>query len=142
MSRIKINLPQKFSFHITIDVRITDINYGGHVGNDSILSMIHEARQQFLKSLGYSELDFEGAGLIMNDVGIEYKSEAFYGDTLKIYVAASEIGKVGFDLCYKLVKSNDEKVVAVAKTGMVCFDYNLKKIRQLSQIAIHKFNAL
>ena len=48
MERIKLNLPEQFLFSTNIAVRITDINYGGHVGNDSFLSLIHEARQQFL----------------------------------------------------------------------------------------------
>jgi acyl-CoA thioesterase FadM len=43
MARIKIELPQSFSFTCRIPVRITDINYGGHAGNDTVLSIIHEA---------------------------------------------------------------------------------------------------
>ncbi len=58
MERIKIQLPEKFSFSTTIKIRITDLNYGGHVGNDVFLSLIHEARQQFLIAHGYSELSF------------------------------------------------------------------------------------
>ena len=60
MARIKIELPEIFSFTTTIPIRITDLNYGGHVGNDTILSIIHEARMQFLKNAGYTELDLEG----------------------------------------------------------------------------------
>ena len=51
MARIKIELPDNFPFTTSIPVRITDINYGGHVGNDTVLSIIHEARMQFLKSM-------------------------------------------------------------------------------------------
>ena len=61
MARIKIDLPDNFSFTTSIPIRITDVNYGGHVGNDTILSLIHEARMQFLKQLGYSELEFAGS---------------------------------------------------------------------------------
>ena len=65
MPRIKIKLPEKFIFRTEIPIRITDINYGGHLGNDSLLSIIHEARVRFLKSLGYSESNVEGVGIIM-----------------------------------------------------------------------------
>ena len=78
MARIKIKPPQQFSFSAEIPVRITDLNYGGHVGNDTILSILHEARAQFLRYHGYSELNLHGVGLIMSDVGIEFKSELFY----------------------------------------------------------------
>ena len=82
MARIKIDLPDNFSFTTSIQVRITDINYGGHVGNDAILSLVHEARMQFLKQLGYTELEFAGVGLIMADAAIEFRNELFYGDVV------------------------------------------------------------
>jgi len=80
MARIKIDLPDKFSFSTNIPIRITDINFGGHVGNDTILSIIHEARAKFFAHCGYTELDFGGAGTIMSDVAIEYKDQIYYGD--------------------------------------------------------------
>lgn len=128
MPRVKLTLPEKFSFSTLIPVRITDINYGGHVGNDSILSLLHEARMHFLKNAGYTELEFGGTGLIMADAAIEFKGEAFYGDVLKVYVTAGEFSRFGFELYYKLVKEGNETVVALAKTGMVCFDYEKRKV--------------
>jgi acyl-CoA thioester hydrolase len=130
MARVKIDLPATFNFTTKISIRITDINYGGHLGNDTVLSIIHEARVQFLKNSGYEELNLDGAALIMSDVAIEFKNEAFYGDVIIISVAATSFSKVAFELYYKLEKDNNEKriTVAVAKTGMVCYDYQQKKI--------------
>jgi len=130
MARIKIDLPEQFSFSTTIPVRITDLNYGGHVGNDTILSLIHEARVQFLQQLGYGELELAGVGLIMSDVGIEFKQEVFYGQSVKVSVAAIDFTKISFDLYYKLETVTDSKttLVATAKTGMICYDYSKKKI--------------
>lgn len=148
MARIKIDLPQKFSFTTTIPVRITDINYGNHVGNDTVLTIIHEARMQFLKHHGYKELDFEGVGMIMADVGIEFKNELFYGDVVIASVSAGEFNKVSFDLYYKLEKvlrqAQDDKrvLVAAAKTGMVCYDYEKKKIVAVPEKAIGKLRSL
>ena len=142
MERIKINLPENFSFSTSISIRITDLNYGGHVGNDSFLSLIHEARQQFLNHHGYSELDFAGAGLIMADVAIEYKKELSYRDVVVISVAASGFDKIGFDLFYKLELKNDQNTALAgkAKTGMICFDYNLKKKVSVPEEAIKKLS--
>jgi acyl-CoA thioester hydrolase len=131
MARIKIDLPEQFSFSTSIPVRITDLNYGNHVGNDAVLSIIHEARMQFLKNFGYTELEFAGVGMIMSDVAIEFKNELFYGDIVIASVMATEFSKVGFDIYYKLEKASGDKnnlIVAAAKTGMVCFDYSRKKI--------------
>lgn len=130
MSRIKIILPGSFHFSCPIPVRITDLNYGGHVGNDTVLSIVHEARMQFFKHFGYTEMNFAGAGMIMADAAIEFKSELFYGDTVKASVAAAEFSKIGFELFYKLEKKAGDNtiLVAVAKTGMICYDYEKKKI--------------
>jgi len=143
MPRIKIDLPGKFNYSTNIPVRITDINYGGHVGNDTILSILHEARVQFLKHYGYSELTLGGAGLIMSDVCIEFKNELFYGDVIIASVTASEFSKVAFGIYYKLEKQiNDKKIlIAIAKTGMVCYDYVNKKIVQVPQEVKDKLSA-
>jgi acyl-CoA thioester hydrolase len=140
MARIKLTLPPTFLFSTKIRVRITDINYGNHLGNDAVLSLMHEARMQFLQSAGYSELSLAGVGLIMADAAIEFKAEAFYGETLTAYVTASDFSRVGFDLFYKLVKEDDKTVVALAKTGMVCFDYEKRKVTAVPPEVQHKLD--
>lgn len=137
MSRIKLTLPDQFSFTATIPVRITDLNYGNHVGNDAVLSILHEARMQFLSHHGFAELDCAGVGLIMSDVGIEFKKEIFYGDILSVNIAAVNFTSVGFDLYYQIL--NKEKIVTVlAKTGMVCYDYDKKKIAAVPVVVREK----
>lgn len=126
MARIHIDQPEKYLFKTEIAVRITDLNYGNHLGNDSLLSIIHESRVRFLNDLGYSEKDVEGTGLIMGDVAIQYKAEAFYGEILQIEIGVMEITRVAFDIIYKIQTMN--KLIAIAKTGMVCYDYSNKKI--------------
>jgi acyl-CoA thioester hydrolase len=130
MARIKIDLPSTFPFYTAIPIRITDLNYGNHVGNDTVLSLLHEARMRFLQHAGYSEMNFAGAGMIMSDVAIQFKTELFYGDTVIASVAAGEFSKAGFEFYYKLEKEDNGKkiLVATAKTGMVCYDYGKKKI--------------
>jgi YbgC/YbaW family acyl-CoA thioester hydrolase len=140
MERIKLNLPETFSFSTTIPIRISDVNYGGHVGNDSFLSLLHEARLRFLNQFGYSEMNVEGVGLIMSDVGIEYKKELAYGDTIKISVAATGFDRLGFDLYYliELIDGDKTIVAGKAKTGMLCFDYATKRKASISAVAIEK----
>lgn len=142
MERIKLNLPEAFSFSTNIAIRVTDLNYGGHVGNDSFLSLIHEARQQFLIHHGYTEFNFAGAGLIMTDAAIEFKREMNYGDVIKISVAANGFDKYGFDLFYKMeiIKSGEHILAGKAKTGMQCYDYTNKKIARVPEEAKAKIS--
>lgn len=126
MARISIAFPEHIHFTTTLDVRITDLNYGGHLGNDSVLSLLHEARVRFLQYLGYTEMDVAGAGIIMSDAAIQFKSEAFYGEQLTIDIAVGEHSRVSFDMFYRI--HSREKLVAVAKTGIVFFDYTNRKV--------------
>ena len=138
MQRVKINLPDNFNFSTNIKIRITDLNYGGHVGNDSFLSLIHEARQQFFNFFGYAELKIENASLIMTDALIEFKNELNYGDEVKISVVADNFDKFGFDIFYKPEIVNNEVPILAgkAKTGMLCYNYESKKIMPLPEKAV------
>ena len=126
MSRIQVNFPEKHIFSTEIKVRITDINYGGHLGNDSMLALLHEARVRYLKHFGYSEMDVEGTGIIMADVAIQFKTEAFYAERLTIAIAVGDFSRVSFDIYYKV--SSGSRDVAIAKTGIVFFNYEKKKV--------------
>jgi len=130
MARIKIEVPEKVIASFHIPVRITDINYGNHLGNDAFVSIVHEARMQWLHQYGYTELNIERTGLIMSDLAVEFKSESFYGDVVEVKVSAGEISRVGFELYYQLVavRNNGRILLANAKTGMVSYDYDAKKV--------------
>lgn len=135
MARVKIDLPELLPFKTTLTIRVTDLNYGNHLANDAVLAFVHEARVLFLKSLGFSELDIAGVGLIMADTAIVYRSEGFLGDEILIEVGAGEISKVSFDLFYRLTKKETGQEVAIVKTGMVCFDYSSRKVTALPEEA-------
>ncbi len=131
MGRVKLKFPAGDPlFTTTIPIRIGDINYGNHVGNDAVLSIIHEARMLMLRSKGYTEMNAGGNSLIMADVMIAYKGEGFYGDIFTIKVYAEEITERTFDLLYHIstVGNGASTDIAQAKTGMVCFDYENRKV--------------
>jgi acyl-CoA thioester hydrolase len=139
MGRIKIEMPADFIFSTDLDIRIGDVNYGGHVGNDSILTLIQEARLRFLNNYNYSEKDIEGLGLIMIDAAIIYKSQAFWGNRISINISITDISRIGFDLYYMIVNTDNQKEIANAKTGMAFFDYNNQKIAGTPEIFFTKF---
>jgi acyl-CoA thioesterase FadM len=89
---------------------------------------MHEARVLFLKNFGYTELDFEGASVILSDVVINYKNEGFHGENLLIEVAVDDFTRVGFDLFYRITNKESSKEIAIGKTGIICFDYKIKKV--------------
>ena len=142
MARIKIEIPNKFIFRTELPIRITDINYGGHLGNDSLLSLIHEARVRFLNHLGYSESNVEGSGIIMIDAGVQYKSEGFYGDELLVEVAVNDFSGIGCDFIYRVTNKNTLKEIALAKTGIVFFNYEKRKTAPIPELFKKKIEEL
>ena len=128
MQRIKIDIPKKIIFSTELTVRVYDVNFAGHLSNDSILSMVHEARILFLKNWGYSEVDTCDAGIIMFDAAIQYKSQGYHGDVLLFEVTVDNFIKNGCDFFFKISNKSNGKEIARAKTGIAFFDYNLNKL--------------
>ena len=131
MARITLDIPASLPFETLIPIRVGDLNYGNHLGNDAVLSIMHEARLRYLKSLGFDEFNIIGVGIIMTDTGIVYKSEGFHGQVLKVTVGCGEFTSRGFDLYYRLFNAATKKEVALAKTGILCYDYERKKVAGL-----------
>jgi acyl-CoA thioester hydrolase len=135
MERVKINFPAAPPlFETVIPVRIGDVNYGGHMGNDAFLTLMHEARMQWLRSHGFDELNAGGVSLILSDAQIAYRAEAFYGDPLKVRLFADAVTERSFDLLYHVSVERDGRVVDVvhAVVMMVCFDYSSRRVARMT----------
>lgn len=140
MARIRISLPESFLYETELAVRVSDLNYGGHVGNDSILTLMQEARTSFYRHLGFeSEIKLEGSvGQIVADAAVVYKSESFLGDVLQIHIGVVELSRYGFDLYYLLKNKATGKDVAHGKTGIICFDYSKRKVAEVPEVLKQK----
>ena len=130
--RIKLDFPGTEIFSTEVTIGISDINYGGHMGNDRFLTVMQEARLRWLGVHGYpNERDIAPpVGLIIVDSAVQYKAEVFHGEILRVSIASENISSRGFDLFYKLSKEGGE-IAAIAKTGILCFDYEIKKISNI-----------
>ena len=95
MARIKLDLPEQFHFRTEVRIRESHMHRGIHLGNAALFSLINEARMAFFESLGFSEVDVEGAGTIMSDAVVVYRAEGFLGDTLRFEVTAGDFSRIG-----------------------------------------------
>lgn len=127
MGRLKLNFPKQTHFETTLNVSITDINYGNHVGNERFLSFAHEARVRFLQSLNQNELDFFGVSLILSEAQIVYKQQVFYGDSLTMKLSIEVSSDYSFNIYYSCLNQHGS-VCTQIKTGMVYFNYDKNKI--------------
>jgi len=133
MPRIQLKPLPSYPFHCEITVRTTDLNYGGHLANDRLLSLIHEARVAFLAAHDMIEKDCGGTSLILADTGVVYQGEAFAGDVLCFEVGAGEPSRCGFRLFYRVTRPTDAAAIALVENGMVCFDYTSRRIQPLPE---------
>jgi len=124
MTRVHIDLPEKFVFSTEVQVSISDINHGMHLGADRVLPLVLETQMRFLRQLGYSGLTgIEGVPYIMSDSAIVYASEAAYGDRLKIELAVCDFQKYSCDFIYRISQCETGREVARVKTGIFFLDY-------------------
>lgn len=138
MKRVKIIFPDRPPLaSFSCPLRISDMNYGGHLGNDRILTLAHEARAKTLECFGFTEMDCGGHSLIMADAEIAFRAEAFYGESFDISVWADEATPKSFSFYYRMVKE-EKTVVAEVRTGMVAFNYKERKVVPLSEIFCRK----
>lgn len=115
------NLSPSREASLSIELRIDDVNVGGHVGNSSLLRVIDEARNRFL---GYSASGLSGGGGgILEGLGksvrkviaqqtIEYRTEVWYAPHPVVAILwISHIGTSSFALATALYTDQDEPAV-------------------------------
>ena len=127
MARVIIELPEHFLFTTDIPIYIGHINYGHHLDNAALIGLLSEARVRFFKPLGYTELDVEGVGIVVADAAMQYKSEAFHGETLVFQIAPADFNKYGCDLMWRASDKASGREVARGKTGILFFDYTARR---------------
>ena len=129
MARLSLHFPEdQYCYQTQLTVRVTDINGANHLGNDSMISMISEARARFLFEFGITEAASEGVGIIVTDLATTYKAEAHARDQLLFEVGVMDFNRYGGDIIFRITRPADATLIALAKSGFVFFDYALGKV--------------
>jgi len=121
-----------------IEVRVGDINYGGHLGNDKALLVFHDARIRFFEFLGFSEKNIGGPGIIMRDAHVTFRKEVFLHDVLLVDVGIEDVSNSAFNMIYTVKRERDDAVVFTGSTGLVAFDYEIKRPVRLPEVFLGK----
>ncbi len=115
-------------FTTTLTVRIDDINYGGHMGNDKFLAFAQQARVEWLAAHNLTELNCFGVGLILVEARVRYKAECFLGNQIEITVTTSDWTTRGFTFQYLFRNITTGKTAAEISTQMLMYDYQAKRV--------------
>src|SRR5438067_8442275 len=101
MARLHLTFPEdQYCYTTLLTVRVTDINGANHLGNDSMISMISEARARFLFDFGISESRDGGSGIIVTDLATTYRSEAHARDQLLFETGVMDFNRYGGDIIF------------------------------------------
>jgi acyl-CoA thioester hydrolase len=110
-----------FRFVHAQEVMFRDLDVFGHVNNAVYLTYIENARIGYLReALGVESP--EDLLVILAKVRIDFRSRASLGEVLDVGARVSRIGTKSFDLDHE-VRGPDGRLVAVASTTLVTFDY-------------------
>ncbi|NWN91816.1 thioesterase family protein [Marinobacter adhaerens] len=132
MARVKLAFPDDvFVFSTKMPVRITDINGANHLGNDALISMLSEARAQFMVQMGLQEQIADGVIIVVTDLATMYQSESFYPEILRFEVGTTDLNKYGGDYVFRVTKADSGQPVALAKYGFVFLDVHQKKVVEM-----------
>jgi acyl-CoA thioesterase FadM len=122
MARLHLEFPEEQYYYSTpLTVRVTDINGANHLGNDSMISMISEARARFLYEFGVRETERDGTGIIVTDLATTYRAEAHARDQLLFEVGVMDFNKYGGDITFRITRPRDKAQIAMAKSGFVFY---------------------
>jgi acyl-CoA thioesterase FadM len=119
------------------EIRIGDINYGGHMGNEAALLLFQDARIRFLESIGFSEKYIgDKAGIILTEAHVYFRKEVFLHDELYADIAVAEVTTSSFEMVYSIKRSADAVEVLNGRTRLIAFDYDRKKVTRLPEAFI------
>lgn len=139
MAKVTIDTPESFHYSTTLDVLIQHVNRADHLANEHLIALLNEARMRFMASLDLTNSDIDPRSFINADLAVIYKSEAHYGDTLKIEIATTDFSRYGCDFVYHVTQSESGKLVALAKTAMLHYDYENSCLAEINDRFIALF---
>ncbi|RUR31891.1 acyl-CoA thioesterase [Vreelandella nanhaiensis] len=123
MERVKLEFPAEAIIHRhPLTVRVTDMNYGRHLGHDALVSLLHEARIQAFAALDLVEWDMHGYPSLVADLAVQYQSEARWPDALVIETAVPEPNGKALTVYQRIMHRDGERVVATARVNQLLID--------------------
>jgi acyl-CoA thioester hydrolase len=118
-----------------VEVRFSDTDAMGHVNNASYLTFAEIARLAYYERVTGEPLPLatHGAeeGMILAEIRITYRNQAFYGETLAVETRVDRIGRTSFAMVHRLTAPESRygpaRLIAVADSVLVMYDYQAER---------------
>lgn len=119
-----------YIFTTELLIQVSDINYGGHLGNDRFLTLAQEVRSRFFRSKGWTEKNIAHTpmGIVVTEAHIRFLSEGFLGDRILAKLYVSEKKRCQCTFHYELSVIESQKKLSEMSTKVAFFDYEKRKV--------------
>jgi acyl-CoA thioesterase FadM len=141
MARVKLVEQEQYAFHYPVKIEPRHLSIGNHLGADNLVLLASAARADVFTSMGLTEVDLgDGVtGIIIADIVVNYKAEALLHDEIVIDTQIGAFTGHGFRAFQRIRRG--EKVLAIAETGLIAFNYRSKKIAPVPERLLRAFAA-
>jgi len=120
-----------YPFSVEIPVRITDINYAGHLGHMAVVGIFHQARLLFLNEYNMDEMNIEGNGVILLNSSYVFKNRAFLNDRLIVRVGIGAYSITRFNVLYQASDKETGKLIVSSQEEIAFFNYTKGKLSKI-----------
>jgi acyl-CoA thioester hydrolase len=129
------DLPGDFAHRDDVEVRLSDTDAMGHVNNARYLTYVEIARVAYYEQvIGQPlPLGYHGAeeGMILAEVTMTYRAQAFFGETLTVETRVDRIGNTSFVMSHRVTAPESRygpaRLVATSVGTLVSYDYATDK---------------
>lgn len=120
-----------------------DTDAGGVVYHARYLGFFERGRTEFFRDRGFSvnQLHEEGRLFPVVRMEIDFLFPARLDDLVRVETVLTEAGKTSFTMLQRLVRVDDDKLLAEGRVTLVCVDTEMKPKRlptRLREIALHE----
>lgn len=110
-----------FPYTVRQKVTFRDLDILGHVNNAMYFTFFETARTEYMAEM-FDLKRLEALPIILASACCDFRSPAFFGETLLVGTGVSRLGGKSFDLAYR-VETDDGRLVAEGKSVQVMYDY-------------------
>jgi acyl-CoA thioester hydrolase len=133
------------NFHHTtpIQIRFKDVDKQGHVNNANHHTYVETARINYFADVLGRKIDWDENGLLLARVEMDYKEPVFLEEDIRVYSRVIRLGNKSFEMESIIAKHSDDsrRICAVAKSVVVCYNYNIKQTIEVPSHWREKFKA-
>jgi len=129
------DIPGDFAHLHEVATRLADTDAMGHINNASYLTYVEIARIAYYEQVVKKPLPLgvhgAGEGMILAEIRMTYRSQAYYGETVAVETRVERIGTTSFSMVHRMTAPESRygpaRLIATADSVLVSYDYEAER---------------